>query len=111
MNYQTICPKHATKISMYKNFTFISKQIKKHKNNYSNFFKYQYKIEMFQHSMSSILFLYKTKGLYGMLKMIFKRLEEVQRMFKWILSDRSKDQRDDDAIKKDRKRFSQNELF
>ena len=47
----------------------------------------------------------------GMLKMVFMRFEEVGRMFKWVSKDRSHDRRDDDAIKADRKKFTQEELF
>ena len=53
----------------------------------------------------------KTRGVGGMFKMVFQRFEEVGRMFKWVAKDRSKDQRDDDAIRADRKKFTDEQLF
>jgi 2',3'-cyclic-nucleotide 2'-phosphodiesterase (5'-nucleotidase family) len=89
----------------------VSMKIDQHSDNYQRFFKRQYKRELFQHTLSTIKFLFHTKGLLGMIKMISRRYEEVFRMGKWITKDRSKDRRDDEAILKDRKKFSEKELY
>ena len=66
---------------------------------------------MLLHTLSTLHFLMKTKGVKGMFKLIVKRHEEVLRMVGWLVQDRSKDRRDDDAIRKDRKKFSENDLY
>ena len=66
---------------------------------------------MMLHTCSTLSYLMKTRGVGGMLKMVFQRFEEVGRMFKWVAKDRSKDQRDDDAIRADRKKFTDEQLF
>ena len=66
---------------------------------------------MMLHTSSTLSYLMKTRGVGGMFKMVFQRFEEVGRMFKWVAKDRSKDQRDDDAIRADRKKFTDEQLF
>lgn len=66
---------------------------------------------MLQHSLSTIKFLFDTLGIIGMIGLILKRSEEVARMGHWITSNRSIDRRDDEAILKNRKRFSEKDLF
>lgn len=109
--YQTVIPTASTSKKMMKMFGAVSQKLADHKGSYEHFFKWQYKKEMLSHSLSTLFFLLKTRGAGGMLKMIFLRYEEVCRMLRWVSKDRSRDQRDDDAIKADRKKFSQNELF
>ena len=111
LNLETVLPDIKTKNKILNSWNFVTSMISKHSLSYSKFFKYQYKKEMLIHSVSTLSFLYKTIGIKKLLKMIFKRYEEVFRMMKWLSKDRSKDRRDDDAIKKNRKKFSENELF
>ena len=111
VNYLTSCPDALTEAKMKNNFEKVTNNLKKHTNDYQNFFKIQYKIEMIYHIMSTLHFLMKHRGVSGMLKMVWKRLEEVKRMFRWVSIDRSKDRRDDDAIKADRKKFKEEDLF
>lgn len=109
--YETIVPAEKTAKKMLSDFAAVSAKLAKHSEKYPNFFKWQYKKEMVLHTSSTLSFLVKTRGITGMLKMVFLRFEEVGRMFKWIAKDRSKDQRDDDAIKANRKKISQEKLF
>lgn len=111
VNYLTSCPDALTEEKMKNNFEKVTNNLKKHTNDYQNFFKIQYKKEMIYHIMSTLHFLMKHRGVSGMLKMVWKRLEEVKRMFRWVSIDRSKDRRDDDAIKADRKKFKEEDLF
>lgn len=111
LEYATVSPSEKTDKKMLKEFKQCSEKLAKNMVNYTRFFKWQYKKEMIQHTRSTLSFLIHTKGIGGMFKMVFMRLEEVGRMFKWVSKDRSHDQRDDDAIKADRKKFTQDELF
>ena len=109
--YVTVVPSEKVRNKMMAEFKKCSDKLAKHNCNYEHFFKWQYKKEMVQHTLSTLSFLIHTKGFGGMVKMVFMRFEEVGRMFTWLAKDRSKDQRDDDAIKADRKKFTQDELF
>jgi len=97
--------------TMLQGFKEVSDNLARHSADYDNFFKWQYKKEMLQHTLSTLHFLVKSRGIVGMLKMVFQRFEEVGRMLKWVAKDRSRDQRDDDAIRADRKKFTEEELF
>ena len=110
-DYETVEPSEKVSKKMLADFTAVSAKLADHSNNYANFFKWQYKKEMMLHTSSTLSYLMKTRGVGGMFKMVFQRFEEVGRMFKWVAKDRSKDQRDDDAIRADRKRFTDEELF
>ena len=110
-NYETVAPTEKTARKMLADFGMVSKKIEKHNSNYSKFYKWQYKKEMINHTFSTIFYLIHTKGFLGMLKLVCLRFEEVFRMFKWVATDRSKVQRDDDAILPDRKKFKQEDLF
>ncbi len=111
MNYLTVCPDAKTETKMRKSFDKVTDDLKKHAEDYQKFFKTQYKKEMINHTMSTLHFLMKQRGIGGMFKMVWMRLEEVKRMFTWVSKDRSKDRRDDDAIKADRKKFKDEDLF
>jgi hypothetical protein len=107
---ETIFPTIKQKQVILNKWSTVTEKIKYNINNYEVFFKRQYKFEMISHTLSTLYFLLKTKGFGGMLRLVLKRYEEVFRMGKWIIKDRSKDRRDDDAIRKNRKRFSENDL-
>lgn len=111
MNYLVVCPDAKTDAEMRKSFEKVTADLKKHTTDYQKFFKTQYKKEMIYHTMSTLHFLIKSRGVSGMLKMVGMRFEEVFRMFTWLSKDRSKDRRDDDAIKADRKKFNEEDLF
>lgn len=96
---------------MLKDFGAVSMKIEKHGNKYKSFYKWQYKKEMIIHTFSTLRYLIHTKGVFGMIRLVFVRFEEVFRMFKWVSTDRSNVQRDDDAILPNRKKFKQDELF
>jgi poly-gamma-glutamate capsule biosynthesis protein CapA/YwtB (metallophosphatase superfamily) len=108
---ETVFPSNKQKQKILASWSTVTQEIEKNKNNYEAFFKRQYKYEMISHTLSTLKFLLKTKGFGGMLRLVMKRYEEVFRMGKWFIKDRSKDRRDDDAIRKDRKKFSENDLY
>lgn len=110
-DYETVCPSEKVSRKMMQDFRTVSDKLAKHADGYTNFFKWQYKKEMLLHTSSTLSYLMKTRGVGGMFKMVFQRFEEVGRMFKWVAKDRSKDQRDDDAIRADRKKFTDEQLF
>lgn len=109
--YETVEPSEKTKVKMLRSFEMVSENIKKHSGDYQRFYKWQYKKEMFAHTLSTLSYLLHTRGIFGMFRLLFLRFEEVGRMFKWMATDRSKVQRDDDAIKSNRKKFSQEQIF
>ena len=111
MNYLTVCPNTKIDAEMRKSYEKVTADLKKHTADYQTFFKTQYKKEMIKHTLSTLHFLMKQRGVSGMLKMVGMRFEEVLRMFSWVSKDRSKDRRDDDAIKADRKKFKEEDLF
>ena len=111
LDYETVSPSDKVKKIMLNEFESVSSKLAKHSYNYHKLFKWQYKLEMVNHTESTLSFLIKTRGVGGMFRMVFKRFEEVKRMFAWVAKDRSKDQRDDDAINAGRKKFKQEELF
>lgn len=104
-------PDEKTQKQMLESFNEVTKQIKKHYATYSHFYKWQYKKEMVYHACSTLSYLLHKRGMMGMLRLVFMRFEEVGRMFKWVATDRSKVQRDDDAIKANRKKFREEDLF
>lgn len=110
-DYRTVPPNKATGQRMLADFMTVSQKIIKHQLNYSSFYKWQYKKEMLLHTSSTLNFLIRTRGFIGMIRLLMLRFEEVGRMFKWVATDRSKVQRDDDAIKANRKKFSQEQIF
>lgn len=110
-NLITSVPDGKTQKQMLKSFNEVTKQIKKHSTTYCQFYKWQYKKEMIYHTCSTLRYLLHKRGVMGMLRLVFMRFEEVGRMFKWVATDRSKVQRDDDAIKANRKKFKEEDLF
>ncbi len=111
LDYKTVESSDKVRKNMLADFAAVSAKLANHSDNYTKFFKWQYKKEMLLHTSSTLFYLMKTRGVSGMFKMVFQRFEEVGRMFKWVTKDRSNDRRDDDAIKADRKKISQQELF
>jgi poly-gamma-glutamate synthesis protein (capsule biosynthesis protein) len=106
----TVLPDRKTKNSILKSWNYVSKVLSNNTDNYESIFPKLYKKEMYQHSLSTLKFLFCTKGIRGTLKLVKLRIDEVKRMGKWIKSDRSSMRRDDDAIEKDRKRFSAKDI-
>lgn len=109
--YETTSPTKSITQKMLNDFGKVSGKLESHSDNYASFFKWQYKKEMVLHTYSTLSFLTKTRGVTGTLKMIFKRFEEVLRMFKWMTKDRSNDQRDDETVRPNRKKITEEELF
>ena len=89
----------------------VSKNIEDHSDCYADYFKKVYRKEILNHSIGTLKFIAKERGVLGLLKQISMRATEVGRTIFWMVSDRSKVQRDDDAIKPDRKKISQDKLF
>lgn len=89
-NLQTIIAdgKEAGKIMH--DFDKVSRKMQKERKSYGSFFKYQYKMEMVSHSLSTLHFLYDSKGFVGFLKMLKVRWYAVCCMLYRMISDRSK---------------------
>jgi len=78
---------------------------------YNSKYRFFYKCEILNHNISTIRYILNHKGFVFFFKLIFKRLDEVKMMFRWIVSDRSKITKDDDAILENRKKLTSKELF
>lgn len=96
---QTVIPSETETASLLRGCRKVANKIVAHKDDYKSFYKRQYKKEMIQHSMSTLKFELKRRGLAGFLKIIFIRLGDVGGMFKRIVTDRSKMSYDADAVK------------
>lgn len=77
----------------------ISRKIKKNEKKYTNFYKNQYRIEIINHSFSTLKFILQTEGIKALLHTLFLRIEDVRRIIKWCFKDRSNVQSDTDALK------------
>jgi poly-gamma-glutamate capsule biosynthesis protein CapA/YwtB (metallophosphatase superfamily) len=111
-NLITILAPEDQKKKAIKSWLYISENLKSiNFEKYPEKYKFLYKKEIILHNSSTIRFLIKNIGLIGFLKLLLKRMDEVKMMFKWILTDRSKFTRDDDAILDNRKKFSSKDLF
>lgn len=95
-NLQTVLSTKADKSQ--KSWDSVAKKIEKNDSQYSRFYSRQYKKEIISHSLSTIKFLIDTRGLWGALKLILKRVEEVNRTMKWASSNRSNVRNDSDAL-------------
>lgn len=102
-NLQTVIAdgKEAKKIMH--DFDKVSRKMQKKRKSYEVFFKYQYKKEMLIHSLSTLHFLYDSKGFIGFLKMLKVRYYAVYRMMHKMIFDRSKRRNDGDGLDLDLK--------
>lgn len=111
-NLITILAPEDQKKKAIKSWLYISENLKSiNFEKYPDKYKSLYKKEIVLHNLSTIRFLIKNIGVIGLLKLLLKRMDEVKMMFKWILTDRSKFTRDDDAILDNRKKFTSKDLF
>lgn len=79
-------------------FNKVSRKMQKERKSYDSFFKYQYKSEMVSHSLSTLHFLYDSKGFIGFLKMLKMRYYAVYRMLHRMVFDRSNMRYDKDGV-------------
>lgn len=96
---QTIFPSIKKQRTLLKKSESVASNIVKHMSNYQTFFKKQYKKEMILHSISTLSFEFKKRGLIGLLRIIFIRIGDVTGMIKRVFTDRSKMSYDSDAVK------------
>lgn len=107
---KTILPSERIKNKILKSWDYVSKQLNKNRNDYGTVFPKFYKKEMYYHSISTLLFLLSTKGIWRTIKLVILRKDDVKMVKKWTVSDRSQLRRDDDAIDKGRKRITINDI-
>lgn len=91
-------PDSKTKGRMLKDFNKVSKRLKKYADSYLSFYKRQYKIELVQHSLSTVHFEYDRRGLLGLIRILRKRGGAVRGMTKRVVTDRSSMSYDPDAV-------------
>lgn len=98
MDLQVAHPSVKEKEKMLKSYESVSRKMGIPHNDYATFYKTQYKKEMILHSLSTLRFLYDTKGLLGFMKMLKVRYYAVFRMIHRMIFDRSKSRYDTDGI-------------
>ncbi len=91
-------PDEKTRSKMLKSFYDVGKKIKKNNDRYEKFYKRQYNKEIIAHSLSTLHFLYRKEGMIGLIRTVWVRMEDVIRILKWSVTDRSKVQSDTDAL-------------
>lgn len=91
-------PDSGVEKSMMNSFEYVSNQIKKHSDSYLSFYKKQYKKELIAHSLSTLKFEFKRRGLIGLFKTLFKRIGAVKGVTKRVFTDRSSMSYDSDAV-------------
>ena len=97
---QTVLPEERTKKRMIRGFEQVSKKMQQPRKDYSKFYKWQYKVEILNHSLSTLSFLYDSKGIIGFLKMLSVRFVDVRRMIHRMVFDRTNLRYDSDAVYK-----------
>ena len=95
---EVVFPKEKEKQRIINGYNKVSKRLQKDRKDYTRFYKYSYKKEMVCHSLSTLHFLYDSKGPLGFLKMLKVRFSEVKRMLHRFVFDRSKIRYDADAV-------------
>lgn len=109
--FKTVTPNEKIQKKLISSFNHVTKKIATHTSSYRLFYKWQYKMEIVHHTFSTMRYLFHVRGLFGMLRLLFIRFEEVARMLKWMITDRSKVQCDNDAIKADRKKIKNSDIL
>lgn len=97
MDLQTEIPSIRQQRKQQKSFEFVSRKLAKHTTDYKTFFRNQYRKEMLAHSLSTIHFLYQTKGLRGLLRLLRLRMFDVVKVITGIVKDQSDQRYDVDA--------------
>lgn len=98
ISLQTNFPDEKLRNKMLRSFAYVSEMLEKKERKYDLFYKYQYKKEIFYHSLSTLHFIYSTKGLNGLLKVLYIRIWDIIRMIQRLCTDRSKVRVDSDAL-------------
>jgi len=79
-------------------YEITSEKLSAHIKNYESFYKRAYKKEILLHSLSTIHFEYKRRGLCGLFRILGVRVFDVLGMVRRVITDRSKMSYDSDAI-------------
>lgn len=95
---QADLPNEKIRNKILSSFSSVSAALKKREKGYVSFYKYQYKKEIIYHSLSTLHFVYATKGLLGLIKVLYVRVWDVIRMIKRVCTNRSKMRVDTDAL-------------
>lgn len=95
---QTVMPSEHQRRKLIRGFEEVSSRMQRPRKDYSRFYKWQYKSEILSHSLSTLYFLFASKGLWGSLKILKVRFLDVLRMAHRIIFDRSKVRYDADAV-------------
>ena len=98
MELRTVLPDPIQERKQEAEFRSVSKRLALHSDHYKRFYKRQYRKEMLAHSFSTIHFLYRTKGLFGLFRLLRVRIYDVMKVAKGVVTDRSNMRYDSDAV-------------
>ena len=100
---RTVIPNDKAQKKMRQSFQLVSSKLDKHREDYSDFYKVQYKKEMLAHSLSTLHFIFKTKGIIGMFRLLYVRIFDVFGMIGRVFKDKSKMRYDVGVVSSKRK--------
>ncbi|MDU1905722.1 MAG: CapA family protein [Dysgonomonas sp.] len=103
---QTTFAEVSVKNKMLKSFNHVTEKLEKHTDDYASFYSKQYKKEIIQHSLSTLFFIYKNKGLKSLFRLLFTRMEDVFGMLKRTVTNRKNMRYDSDAVNHNKKMSS-----
>lgn len=95
---EVVFPNEKEKRRIINGYNRVSKRLQRERKDYTKFYKYNYKKEMICHSLSTLHFLYDSKGFNGFVRMLRVRSKEVYRMIHRMIFDRSKTRYDEDGL-------------
>lgn len=93
-----VFPSEKQKSKILKSFNDVTQCLSKNNDNYQHFYAKQYKKEMFSHSVSTLSFIYKTKGLKFFFKTFLVRSKEIIKMAHRMVFGRRNMRYDSDAV-------------
>lgn len=93
-----VFPSEKQKSKILKIFNDVTQRLSKNKDNYQHFYAKQYKKEMFNHSISTLSYIYKTKGLKFFFKTFLVRSKEITKMAHRMVFGRRNMRYDSDAV-------------
>ncbi|WP_200980049.1 CapA family protein [Echinicola sp. 20G] len=85
----TVFPNEKQQEKIINSWNSVSKLLKENSNEYEKFYKEQYKKEIILHSISTIHFQIKYKGVLSLIKLFFKRFKDFKNMARWAMKDTS----------------------
>lgn len=98
MNLQVTFPTGKKSKKMTNAFYSSLLKVERYNDNYARFYSRQYKFEMISHSLSTIHYIYSSKGLKGLMRIVKVRTGDIKKMFSRVVRGRNNMRYDSDAV-------------